>query len=108
METKFTKGKWRVKHSESKDAWNVIGTELGSRYKIARCPYLVCHSEIVNLREKTEQLANAKLISFAPEMLEMLKDVINHSRALIDVNGLKDGTTILDRAEQLLKEATEL
>ena len=30
--------KTRVVHSESKSAWNVIGT-LGGKYKIARCPY---------------------------------------------------------------------
>jgi len=31
----------KVSHSESKDAWNVIGTSLGRKYKIARIPYLV-------------------------------------------------------------------
>jgi hypothetical protein len=72
-------GEWKVKHSESKDAWNIIGTTLGSRYKIARLPYFkypdLGHD--FNDREKREQRLNAQLISCAPEMLEMLQDIAN-------------------------------
>lgn len=39
--TKHTPAPWKVKHSESKHAFNVIGTQLGQRHKIARCPYPV-------------------------------------------------------------------
>jgi hypothetical protein len=43
----------KVKHSLSKSAWNVIGTNIGGKYKIARVPYLVIpHSEILSEREK--------------------------------------------------------
>ena len=31
--------KTKVVHSKSKPAWNVIGVELGKKYKIARVPY---------------------------------------------------------------------
>ena len=35
------KQKTEVKHSQSKNAWNVVGTGLGEKYKIARVPYEV-------------------------------------------------------------------
>ena len=31
--------KTKVVHSQSKNAWNVVNTELGGKYKIARIPY---------------------------------------------------------------------
>jgi len=39
-----------VKHSQSKDAWNVVGTTLTKKYKIAR--------------EKDEAMGHAEFISF--------------------------------------------
>jgi len=54
----------RVVHSESKHAWNVIGTELGSKYKIARVPYTpVAGSNILSDREKQEAYEHAVFIS---------------------------------------------
>jgi len=58
----ITKGEWKLKHSENNSQWNIIGSMVGGRYKIARCPYLVSDFDWINEREKTEQLANAKLI----------------------------------------------
>ena len=53
-----------VKHSESKDAWNVIGTEYGNKYKIARIPYLsIKDSEVLSTRNKAEALEHAMFIS---------------------------------------------
>jgi hypothetical protein len=74
----YTKGPWKVKHSESKNAFNVIGTVLGGNYKIARCPYPVYEfegAEDRNAKEKSEAEANAKLIAAAPDMLETLQEV---------------------------------
>lgn len=34
MKFNHTPGPWAVKHSESKDAYNVIGTAVGLKYKI--------------------------------------------------------------------------
>ena len=54
-----------VKHSESKNAWNVIGTDWGRKYKIARVPYeLVECSEILTTRNKAEALEHAMFISW--------------------------------------------
>lgn len=57
--------KTKVKHSESKDAWNVIGDIAGGKYKIARVPYYTREgNEILNTREKAEALEHAIFISF--------------------------------------------
>lgn len=55
--------KTKVVHSESKSAWNVIGTVLNGKYKIARVPYLVTNNEIINTKEKSEALLHAEFIS---------------------------------------------
>lgn len=103
-EFKGTKGKWKYLHSESKDAWNVIGAQLGSRYKIARCPYLqnIDFSIEYNEQEKTEQKANALLISKAPEMLELLNKV----KFYAEVHGMQ--SDLYNEIEQLIKQATEI
>lgn len=89
-EFKGTKGEWKVKHSESKTAWNVVGTELSLRYKIARCPYLVTKTlKKVNERQRNEQEANAKLIAAAPNLLEALQGLIHLH--LCEQEGLTEG-----------------
>jgi len=61
--------KTKVVHSESKNAWNVVGTELSTRFKVARCPYYVDetngeYSAKINTREKAEALTCAEFISW--------------------------------------------
>ena len=53
----------RVVHSESKSAWNVVGTELGSKYKIARVPYITTLMPEITEREKLEAYELANFIS---------------------------------------------
>lgn len=54
----------KVVHSKSKPAWNVVGTSLGQKYKIARCPYFVHENdEILTTLEKNEALEHALFIS---------------------------------------------
>jgi hypothetical protein len=74
--TKHTPGPWTVKHSESKTAFNVIGTALGGKYKIARCPYFSTNGMYpeTDRRDKAETEANAQLIAAAPELLEALSN----------------------------------
>ena len=80
--SEFTKGEWKVKHSETKDAFNVIGNALGGKYKIARCPYNQVRvdgqlSERYNGQEIKEAKANAQLIAHAPQLLEMLEKCLS-------------------------------
>jgi hypothetical protein len=55
--------KTKVVHSQSKPAWNVVGDQLGEKYKICRCPYILCGNEILDTREKAEALKHAEFIS---------------------------------------------
>lgn len=61
---KNPKIKTKVVHSQSKPAWNVIGTQLSCKYKIARIPYIVTENEVIATREKSEALNHAEFISF--------------------------------------------
>jgi hypothetical protein len=54
----------KVVHSQSKSAWNIIGTRPGGKYKIARIPYLIIEGdEISSTREKSEALEHALFMS---------------------------------------------
>lgn len=56
--------KTKVVHSISKLAWNVVGTYLGGKHKIARCPYIIVDgSEITSTRNKHEAMEHALFIS---------------------------------------------
>lgn len=56
--------KTKVVHSHSKTAWNIIGEQLGGKYKIAQIPYFaVDNSEILTTKNKYEALIHAQFIS---------------------------------------------
>lgn len=95
-EFKGTIGNWKVKHSESKPAFNVIGTKLGHKYKIAICPYLP-KSDF----DKKETESNAKLISKSPQLLQALNEVCEAFE-----NGSLEGLNF-HYYKLLVKEATE-
>jgi len=52
-----------VVHSQSKAAWNVIGTKMGGKYKIARVPYIVVDDAEVTETNKKEAFEHAQYIS---------------------------------------------
>ena len=57
----------KIKHSESKNAWNIIGDIAGGKYKIARIPYHQNEEkgmEMHNTRQKADALNDAEFISF--------------------------------------------
>lgn len=57
--------KTKIKHSEKKSAWNVIGTKLGGKYKIARVPYVkVEDSTFITECNSLEAKKHAEWISF--------------------------------------------
>ena len=56
--------KTKVKHSESKDAWNIIGDSLGDKYKIARVPYQKFDDEALATQHKAKALEHALFISY--------------------------------------------
>jgi hypothetical protein len=78
-EIKHTPGKWKVVHSQSKNAWNVINTSLGCKYKIARFPYEpinITGYDDYNTTIKEEARQNALLFAEAPNMKRKLDTII--------------------------------
>ncbi len=59
--------KAKVVHSQSKDTWNVVCMELGSKYKIARIPYSQTDDDVLNTICKHEALEIAMHISKSME-----------------------------------------
>lgn len=55
--------KTKVVHSQTKSAWNVIGTNIGGKYKIARVPYFVCEDDAISKRNRIEAFEHAEFIS---------------------------------------------
>jgi len=52
----------KVVHSESKSAWNVINSNLGGKYKIARVPYITSDDDNITTNNRLEALIHAKFI----------------------------------------------
>ena len=102
--TKPTAGPWEVKHSQSKDAWNIVGTIPGHLYKIARLPYQQDKRMPVNWNEaqKAEQLANANLMARAPAMLELIQEMYEFGIPLRCTG--HQGIAVFVKAYDLLKE----
>ena len=93
-EFKFTKGEWKVGASKR----SIINDDK----VIARCAF---GENSLGLFKEYEAEANALLISKAPEMLEMLKEL------LIDLQSEAISTSMNDtinRTKKLIKEATKL
>ena len=86
MEFKGTKGKWYSKYSKTDEG-----------FKISSGIDLVCITRCI----QREDEANALLISKAPEMLQMLKDIRNQ---------IEDGRTYItkDDIDRLIKQETEI
>lgn len=95
-EFKGTKGKWKIK-----DIKSTLETEINSsEYRIAK----VKHYKGKNFNDPIEKeaKANALLISKAPEMLEMVSELLKE----LEFHGYRHSTTIYN-AQNLIKEATE-
>ena len=89
-EFKGTKGKWMVVDATPVDSKNLqINTE---------CLISVIDTNLETIaicgRKEPEQLANAKLIAAAPEMLDLLERILK-------------GKFIVTEIEQLIKKTTE-
>ena len=56
--------KTRVVHSQSKAAWNIVGVQLGRKYKVARVPYIVTDIPAIDKRERQEAFEQAEFISY--------------------------------------------
>jgi hypothetical protein len=97
MEFKGTKGKWYLQ--EYTDAYtNIIRSDNGKGFNSLFIAYTPQYPS-------KEVRYNAKLISKAPEMLEMLVKMINEFDA---EHATHYGFELCYEAKQLIKEATEI
>ncbi len=55
--------KTKVMHSLTKSAWNVVGTTLGEKYKIARFPYQTGVTEKLDEINRKEAFEHAEFTS---------------------------------------------
>jgi hypothetical protein len=94
MEFKGTKGKWSFVAGNPNQLTVV---KIGNAHEF--------ELEINGKNRIKEEIANALLISKAPEMLEMLNEAVNVLRDGMRTNSKKE---LADKIEQLIKEATEL
>lgn len=110
MEFKGTKGKWEF-----------LNTELADFHLTT----VICEKEVIAhiSSEKSNRVANALLISKAPEMLDIIEELCENLYFQLDRLGVcgegdgkgrkadvdsYGGTELLQRAKHLIKEATEL
>lgn len=64
----------RVVHSQSKAAWNVVGTIPGGHCKLARFPYVAqTGSEIADTREKAGALERAQFFARCVNSQELIE-----------------------------------
>lgn len=52
----------KVVHSETKSAWNIVGTKTGGKFKIARVPYQTFDKEEDTNESMKEAFEHAKFI----------------------------------------------
>jgi hypothetical protein len=91
-EFKGTKGDWEFSMCQ-------ISEQININSGLINIANVFSYDVLCGENDIEETKANALLISKAPEMLEMLKKILNNS----DVPNV-----IYDEAKQLIKEATEL
>jgi len=100
MEFKGTKGQWII----AKIAKPNPNNDNCGAHSVHPC-IDVWFSDVHSVKTKEEALSNAKLISKAPEMLEMLKYSLEALKVVTSFGATKP---VIERIENLIKEATEI
>ena len=105
METKFTKGEWKL------DKQSIIKNEsFGYQIRIYNENYQESILELINAwgNTKEEAEANAKLIAAAPDLLNSLVEFIDISRSNEDFNTKTNRMVwALRNGKQAIQKATE-
>ena len=108
MEFKGTKGKWYIDYNGFYN--EILSTSNSYDGKVFKAYTLLhdCETVVVDLSNCDEDKANALLISKSPEMLEMLKSIVSHFGDDDKHFSPFELKLDIDKAKQLIKEATEL
>ena len=97
MEFKGTKGKWNIeRHIHPQAGYLILDND---NFQIA-----ISDNDYIENIDKCRY--NALLISKAPEMLEMLSEIVENYKIGNEDNFIM--SNLIDKSEQLIKEATEL
>lgn len=56
--------KTKLQHSHTKSAWNIVGIALGSKFKIARIPYIVTGNDKIDAINREEAFEYAEFINY--------------------------------------------
>jgi hypothetical protein len=116
MELKHTPGPWQILHSQSKDAFNIVGSYLGCKYKIARVPYMVVKPpdgtdadwSKINEANKREAMRDATLIASAPDMLAQLaafRTEVKQYRDALEIAGEAEVSTLIQDESEMIEWA---
>lgn len=99
METKFTKGKWKIVKIPEYHEPRCSNIEIHSNKHSG----WICKIQNNGVIGNSEGLANAKLIEAAPDMLEALEECIKAMKLTCSYAI----TPFIERAEKAIKKATE-
>lgn len=92
-QTKFTPAPWVVSIEDEDET-----TEIAmSSYLSTPWSYYSCHKVLIEANDK-EALANAHLIASAPEMYNMLQDLLNAEGVITTSNNRKEVKALLAKA----------
>jgi hypothetical protein len=97
MEFKGTKGKWESEDFSKEDFIIKSTDENNMRTDVCSVHKYSSHDT------DFEALANAKLIACAPELLEMLKNILQ----AVENSNIESDVISIEELEQLIKRATE-
>lgn len=108
MEFKGTKGEWFVGQVVLQDGVDSLVVSPVNQVKYDKGYRLICDISPMENHDD-EDIANAQLISKAPEMLDMLKELISHYEDIIkqDFSPFALRSDI-DKAREIIKEATNV
>lgn len=110
METKFTKGEWKIEDS-------IIQENEHIKIKSGRINTIVCDNKAIafcGININPQAIANAKLIAAAPDLLYKLEENTKILKAILDLYKGKLAMTTefgiiqqIKENEQAIKKATE-
>lgn len=94
METKFTKGEWKILQGKSQRDVFESGRLLATAYNNTVSKQNICLEEAI---------ANAKLIAAAPDLLDSCIELFEYYKTECSIPNLE----VLKKAQQAIKKATE-
>lgn len=101
--------KVKIKHSESKAAWNIVGTTLGRKYKIATVPYVpTATMESKKSWSEAEAFIHAEFIEYCFNNSTAIIEAEKRIQELEDKIKLINALSISKNLEAIYQETSDL